>query len=352
MHEQLFRSSVLTTPQPWEKVHAYLEARGHQFELEPAPRQFAGGLANLNYYVRFDGTAAVLRRPPPGLLALGANDMAREWSVTRQLCQHYPLCPRGLFFCPDTQVIGAPFLISEYRDGLIVRDELPPGCRMTTNVAERILRSLAEPMARLHALDPGQIGLGQLGRPDGFLQRQVAGWAKRGAAAYDDGMPSSLKSALRLLEGWQPEPAAPAILHMDFKLDNLILDADTFEPLAVIDWDMATRGDPLYDLAILLSYWIGPEDPAALQELQQMPSLTPGFPDRRAMVMAYERASCKPVLDLRQYLLLARVRLGIAWRQLYVQHRRGSLPDPRYATFDQLAHAILEFALEARDQPL
>jgi aminoglycoside phosphotransferase (APT) family kinase protein len=352
MREQLFRSPALTTPQPWEKVHAYLEERGHRFELEPVPRQFAGGLANLNYYVLFDGTPAVLRRPPPGLLALGANDMAREWSVTRQLCQHYPLCPRGLFFCQDPQVIGAPFLISEYRGGLIVRDGLPPGCRMTTHIGARILRSLAEPMAQLHALDPSQIGLGQLGRPDGFLHRQVTGWAKRGAAAYDDEMPRSLQGALRLLEGWRPEPSPHGILHMDFKLDNLILDADTLEPLAVIDWDMATRGEPLYDLAILLSYWIGHEDPAALQELKQMPSLTPGFPNRRAMVAAYERASGKSVLDLRPYLLLARVRLGIAWRQLYVQHRRGALPDPRYAKFDQLAHAILEFALEAREQPV
>jgi aminoglycoside phosphotransferase (APT) family kinase protein len=340
-----FRSPAQTTPQAWEKLRDYLVRQGHTLELEPAPRQFAGGLANLNYYVHFDGAPAVLRRPPPGPLALGANDMAREWSVTSKLWKSYPLAPRGLLFCADSAVIGAPFLLSEYREGLVVRDELPPGSQ-AADLGPRLVRSLADSLARLHALDPQAAGLGDLGRPENFLPRQVRGWAKRGEASYDNQMPTSLTAALQRLAAWQAPPDDNRLVHTDFKLDNLILDPDTYEPRAVVDWDMTTRGDPLYDLAILLSYWVERDDPQGLHDLRQLPSLAPGFPRRDDMIAAYQQAAQREIPDMRMYLLLARVRLGIAWRQLYVQYRRGSLLDRRYAQFDALASAIFEFALE------
>ena len=343
-----FRERSATIEQPWRRLQSWLGQSGHRLSLDPPPKQFAGGLANLNYRVDIDGRPAVLRRPPAGPLALGANDMAREWSVTSGLWRSYPLCPKGLIYCDDVDVIGAPFLISEYRDGLILRDDVPA----FTDTQELIERTLASPLAALHAIDPDDAGLGELGYPDGFLQRQVRGWQARADAAYDGQPPQALAAAFAVLDDWQPVERRVSLVHNDFKLDNVILVPETLEPQAVIDWDMTTRGDPLYDLAILLSYWIEPSDPAPVHALGQLPSLTPGFPSRRDMALAYASARGIELPDIRPYLLLARVRLGVAWQQLYVHYRNGTLTDARYESFSRLSDAIYEFAYDQRDSAI
>jgi aminoglycoside phosphotransferase (APT) family kinase protein len=332
-----FRDAV--TPQDWPRLAAYLHDAGLAFDLAVPPRQFAGGLANLNYLVRVDGQDVVLRRPPPGPLAEGANDMAREWRVLSRLHACYPLAPKGVHFCDDVDVIGAPFQLIEYRPGIAIGGALPAGFPPAGGAA--LTATLVNAMAALHAVDPGAVGLDTLGRPEGFLGRQVEGWARRAEAVWPDGVPYSVRRIVSRLRAGVPADGPAVLLHSDFKFDNMLVDPATLAATAVIDWDMATRGDPMFDLAVLLSYWIEPGDPAPLHTLAQVPSLDPGFPTRAEVASAYFAAANRPAQPLDFHLALARFRLAVAWMQLFRRSQAGALAGNRYAGFETLAHAIL-----------
>jgi aminoglycoside phosphotransferase (APT) family kinase protein len=350
-HDHL-RATEASEPQDWMRLRDWLAARGMDLAVEPAPRQFAGGLANLNYQVMLNGAPAVLRRPPAGPVADGASDMAREARVLAGLNSGYPLAPRLLLFCDDAGVLGAPFQLIEFRPGVAVRDRLPSPLAETPGAPARLLSGLIAAMVALHQLDPAAVGLGELGRPEGFLTRQAAGWTRRAHAVFPEGLPP----AARLLADWLPDalpPEGPAVLlHSDFKFDNMLVDPATLMPTAVIDWDMATRGDARFDLAVLLSYWIEPTDPADLHALRQVPSLQPGFAGRHGVIAAYEAAAGHCVSEIEPIIVLARFRLAIAWMQLYRLYQRGALSDPRYATFEALALAVLDWTAQTRHQPL
>ena len=315
-----------------------------------APRaRFAGGLANFNYRITLDGGPAVLRIPPPGPAAEGANDMAREWRVLSRLHAGFPLAPRGLLFCDDPAVLGRPFQLIEFRDGIAIGGATPPG--LPADAAQRLTSALLDSMAALHALDPATVGLGDLGKPAAFLARQVAGWARRSDAVWPEGPPPDVIAMIAWLRGNAPADAPSAtLLHMDPKLDNLLVDPVTLAPVALIDWDMATRGDPLFDLAVLLSYWIEPGDAAPLHALAQLPTLEAGWPTRTEVAQAYFKRVGTTPAPLAFHLTLARLRLGVAWMQLYRRWRSGQLTGDRYAGFEDLADAILAHAADQLGQ--
>ncbi|MFN7174121.1 MAG: phosphotransferase family protein [Thermaurantiacus tibetensis] len=342
MMEEPFRPAA--TPQDWPAIAAWLAARGHALDLAEPPRQFAGGLANLNYRVRLDGRPAVFRRPPPGPLAHGASDMAREAKVLAALARAFPLAPQLLAFCHDASVIGVPFQLLEWRPGLAVAGELPPG--LGAHAHRWMLPALVGALAALHRLDPAGVGLGHLGRAEGFAARQLAGWARRAHAAFADEAPPALSPLLARLEATLPPDVPARLLHMDPKFDNLLVDPSAATATALIDWDMATRGPPAFDLAVLLSYWIEPGDPPATHALKAVPSLAPGWPGRAAVVAAYAAAAGQRPPHLGWHLALARLRLATAWMQLYRLWQRGSLEGARYSGFARLAGAILAQALD------
>ncbi len=334
-----FRDTAI--PQDWPRLADWLDAAGHRLDLDVAPRQFAGGLANLNYLVSLDGAPAVLRRPPPGPAAEGANDMAREWRVLSRLNAGYPLAPRGIAFCEDVSVLGAPFQLIEYRPGIAIGGAMPAG--LPDDAPARLTTALIAAMTGLHGLDPASVGLEGLGKPTGFLGRQVEGWARRAAAVWPNGdAPASVARITEWLRANLPADAAPALIHSDFKFDNMLVDSGTLTAQAVIDWDMATLGDPLFDLGVLLSYWIEPGDPLELHALAQLPSLAPGFPTRAEVAAAYFAASGRSPLPLDFHLALARFRLAIAWMQLYRRWQAGAVHGDRYPGFEKLALAILD----------
>jgi aminoglycoside phosphotransferase (APT) family kinase protein len=331
-------------PQDWTRIAAWLGGRGRHLDLWAPPRQFAGGLANLNYLVRLDGAPAVFRRPPGGALAHGASDMGREAKALAALAPAFPLAPALLAFCDDPGVIGAPFQLIEWRPGVAVGGMLPEP--FTPADAGWMLGALIGAMAALHALDPAAVRLADLGKPSGFAARQLAGWTRRAEAAFGTEAPPGLVLLLaRLGEALPPDPPA-RLLHMDMKFDNLLLDPSARTATALIDWDMATLGPPAFDLAVLLSYWIEPGDPAPTHPLQAVPSLTPGWPDRRAVVAAYAGAAGAVPANLGWHLALARLRLATAWMQLYRLWQRGALAGDRYRGFATLAAAILAHALD------
>jgi aminoglycoside phosphotransferase (APT) family kinase protein len=310
------------------------------------PRQFAGGFGNLNYLIEIDGTPAVLRRPPAGILPRGANDMAREYRILSALWRAYPLAPRALFFCPDGAVLGAPFQIIEYRAGIVIGDSLPPDLVGRPEIGAALSRQLVESLAALHAVAADRIGLDTLGRPAGFLGRTVDGWAMRGAAVSDAADPRVLAETVAWLRCRLPADNPPSLLHGDFKLDNMILDAATLEPAGVIDWDMGTRGDPLWDLAVLLGYWVEPGDPDCLGRMRQMPTQEPGFWRRRQVIDAYCKLSRHRIDDFSFYRVLALFRSAIVFLQLFDRWRRDPATNERCAGFGALGAGLLDYALE------
>ncbi|MEC4838268.1 phosphotransferase family protein [Mycobacteroides chelonae] len=338
---RVFRATAETTTQDWSALSSWVARQGHVLDASAA-RQFAGGKANLNYLVALDGRPAVFRRPPAGPIAEGANDMAREWRVLSRLNAGFALAPRGLLYCDDLDVLGAPFQFLEYREGLVIGGELPAG--LPGEAPERITATLIEAMTSLHAVKPESVGLGDLGKPEGFLERQLAGWTRRAHAVWPEGLPAIVTNLTSRLEQQIPEQSRVSLLHMDLKLDNMLVDRETLSPNAVIDWDMATRGCPLFDLAILTSYWMEPGDPTAVRAVNQMPTTTTGFASRRDVIDSYFTVAGMRPRPLHWQVACARLRLGVAWMQLYRKWQCGDLVGAGYADFEDIAMAVLSWA--------
>lgn len=341
------RADEAMVPQDWRALDAHLAAHGMRLANDPPPRQFAGGLANLNYLLWIDGKPAVLRRPPLGRLPPGAYDMAREFRILSRLNAGFPLAPQGLHLCQDETVIGAAFQIAEYRHGVAVRGALPAAFAEISDVGERLADLLIDVLVRLHAVDPVCVGLEDLGRPEGFLQRCVEGWIKRATLSAEGRERSDCHSLIADLSRWlrarQVVDGRASLIHNDLKLDNILLDATTLEPVAVLDWDQCTRGDSLFDLATTLSYCSEATDPPVMRRLGQMPSVA-GFPSRRALAERYAKLTHRDLSDFRYYRVLAIFKLAVIFQQLHQRHREGATNDPRYADFGAITDGVLEFA--------
>jgi len=345
-----FRTTEASVRLDWDRARAHLATHGLTLDRTPPPRQFAGGLANLNYLISLDGAPAVLRRPPMGELPAGSHDMGREHRILSRLADALPVAPRSLFLCPDPSVVGAPFQILEYRPGLVIRATMPEGLKGRPEVGARLSRVLLETLSAIHAVDPKSVGLDDLGRPDGFLARAVTGWRKRGEAAKEAGTDALHADLGAWLASHLVPDGNPALLHNDFKLDNLILDPRDLSAVAVVDWDQGTRGDALFDFATLLSYWVEPDDPPAMHDMAQMPAAEPGFLTRREAVDAYAAISGRDMGRFLFHRVLAMYKLGVIFLQLGHRWRTGATTEPRYAPLSGIGTGIVEFAHEIARQ--
>jgi len=340
------RSQGQSIPLDWDALRTHLAAHGRRLELDPPPTQFAGGLSNLNYLIQLDGRPAVLRRPPLGELPAGAYDMGREFRILSRLPDALPFIARGLHLCQDASVIGQPFQIIEYRPGLVIREHMPPDLAHRKDIGARLSQVLLETMAAIHAVDTKAVGLDDLGRPGGFLARAVAGWRKRGLAAKEDGTDALHQDVGAWLERHSVPDGKPALLHNDFKLNNMILDPADFSPRAVVDWDQGTRGDPLFDFATLLSYWIHADDPWAMHDMAQMPAVEACLCPRQEAVAAYAKLSGRDMSDFLFHRVLAMYKLSVIFLQLGLRYRSGVTTEARYAPLTAIGTGILEFTHE------
>lgn len=332
-------------PAELRRVAGHLTAHGMQLDGERPALRLSGGLSNLNYLVRVDGRDVVLRRPPAGPLPKGAHDMAREHRLLDRLSPVFRRAPASLHLCEDTAVIGVPFQLLEYRIGTVIQgDRLPPELDAPADRRE-VGMELVGTLADLHGIDAEAVGLGDFGRPDGFFERTVSGWVRRGADVTPAGEAGG--KAVAGLGEWllarTPRDMQPVILHSDFKLDNCMLDAG-WRITAVLDWDMGTRGHPLMDLATLASYWTEPNDPECMHRLAQMPTAQPGFPTRAEAVAEYARLSGRDVSDFHVWRVLALLKLGVVFLQLHRNWQSGAIGNERYAGFAALGTDILDYA--------
>ncbi|BFM15119.1 phosphotransferase family protein [Maricurvus nonylphenolicus] len=334
--------------QDWDRLATHLDDHGLRLDLEITPMQFASGFGNLNYLIKIDHALAVLRRPPMGPIPPGANDMAREYFILSRLSDAYPLAPRALHFCESTDVLGAHFLIMQYRPGLIIGSHIPQTVferwQGEEPIGQRLGEQLINALAGLHRVTPAEVGLDKLGKPEGFIERTLKGWKKRAELAWQDSVPTSLLNVIEWLEVNKPDSATSSFIHNDFKLDNMILDPDSLQPVAVIDWDMGTQGAPLYDLAVLLSYWTETADPQCMHDLAQMPTSRHGFFGRQQAAEYYASLTGERMEDIKYFRVLASLRIAVVFRQLYRRYQEGGTQDERYATFDALSAQLAEFA--------
>ena len=327
----------------WPSLERYLRQRLPHLEGAFEVRQFPNGSANLTYLVRFGADALVVRRPPFGAIAAGAHDMLREYTVLSRLHAAYPRAPLGLHYCADPAVIGAHFLVSEYRPGVVVWDHVPASLDVGPDPGRRIGFAVVDALADLHLVDPAGCDLGYLGRPDGYLDRQLRGWRRRWEAVATEGL-DAVGRVADLLEKHRPESGQPALVHNDFKVDNCQFapgDPDTV--VSVFDWDMATLGDPLTDLGTLLNYW--PEGATPAEGVPGVENL--GLPGRDEVVQRYAERTRQRLTraDVAWYESFGCWKTAIIMQQLYVRHLRGETNDDRMSARGQQAVRIAERAL-------
>jgi aminoglycoside phosphotransferase (APT) family kinase protein len=305
-------------------------------------RQFGGGKANLTYLLRFGDRGCrnefvefVLRRPPLGPIPPGAHDMAREHRVLSVLHRRFRLAPRSLLLCADASIIGAVFIVEERRHGFVIRDDIPREFAGRPDLNRRIGEALVDALADLHLVPPAEVGLGDLGRPDGYVERQLAGWARRWQAAQggEDAARSARDWApvLDWLGRTLPQSGGAALLHNDYRLDNCLLDATDPDRIeAILDWDMCTSGDPLADLGYLLNYWVEPDDSTEWREIAAMPTWRAGFPSRADAIARYAARTGFDVGAIGWHQVFAAFKLAVIIQQIYIRYVRGQTQDQRF----------------------
>jgi len=313
-------------------------------------RQFPGGASNLTYLVSFDNCQMVLRRPPFGTKAATAHDMGREYKVLSALQGHFPYAPRPLIYTRDESIIGAPFYVMERREGIILRKDIPEGILSTPGQVRTLHERFVEVLYGLHSLDYDKVGLSDLGRPEGYVKRQVLGWNKRYRAARTPDAPDC-EAVMSWLEAkMPPETHRSAIIHNDFKFDNMVLDPD--DPLritGVLDWEMCTLGDPLVDLGNTVAYVVEKNDPSELQSIRAMPTNVDGALSRREMIDYYGRLSGLTMENYDFYYCFGLFRLAGISQQIYYRYYHGQTGDTRFRVFhsrvqvlDQMARKVME----------
>jgi aminoglycoside phosphotransferase (APT) family kinase protein len=292
--------------------------------------QFPSGYSNLTYLIRLGERELVLRRPPFGANIKSAHDMGREYKVLTGLRRVYPHVPEPLLYCADDSVIGAPFYVMERVQGVILRAQPPRGSVLTPALMTRLSAAIIDNLAAIHALDYHAAGLADLGKPEGYVARQIGGWSKRYRAAQTEEI-ASVEAALTWLEQHMPPESGAAIIHNDYKYDNVVLAPDDLtRVVAVLDWEMCTLGDPLLDLGTTLGYWIEPHDPPALQAMFGLTRL-PGNLDRQQVVERYIAASGRNIPDPLFYYIYGLFKIAVIIQQIYYRYQQGHTQDRRFA---------------------
>ena len=309
-------------------------------------QQFPSGHSNLTYFVSLGEKEMVLRRPPYGSKVKAAHDMGREFRVLSKLHSVYP-APQALLYCDDASILGAPFYLMERIHGIILRRELPAGLQIPAEKARQLNESFIDNLARLHRLDYAAIGLGDLGKPQGYLERQVRGWIERYYGSRTHDLPEVEHLAAWLKEHL-PGQSGATLIHNDYKFDNMILDAeDIIQVKGVLDWEMCTLGDPLSDLGTAIAYWVDPEDPAELQSIHWGPTTLPGSLSRSQLVQRYAQQTGRDVGNIIYYYVFALFKTAVITQQIYYRYHHGLTKDARFAALLNVTRVLLNAAERA-----
>ena len=318
-------------------LEGYLANHLNGFETPLSVSQFPSGYSNLTYLLKAGQKAYVLRRPPFGANIKSAHDMGREYKVLSSLKPIYKHVPQPVLYCEDESVIGAPFYMMERVEGVILRNKAPEGMDASPAMFEALSKAAVDNLAQLHQIDLEKAGLASLGKPEGYVARQVEGWAKRYHNAATGSVPHMEKAAEWLLAN-QPDDATPAFIHNDYKYDNLVLDPNNLSNItAVLDWEMATVGHPLMDLGTTLGYWAEANDSPALKPFNL--TWMPGNLNRAQVVTRYFEQIGQPEQDVLFFYVFGVFKIGVIVQQIYARYKKGLTKDPRFAQLGYVVEA-------------
>lgn len=331
-------------------LRQHLPAEAGPLDGDFSVMQFPNGSANLTYLIRFGERELVLRRPPFGTLAPGAHDMKREYRVLSTLWQAFDAAPRAYLFCEDPQVAGADFFVMERRKGEVIRGVIPEAMRHHINIGRRISMALVDRVAEFHALDPQAVGLEKLGRPDGFVARQLRGWKQRWDLVADEHHDADMAALHKRLEAALPPPQRVSLVHNDLKLDNCQFDpANPDRVTAFFDWDMTTLGDPLIDIGTLLNYWPDASDSDEEKRFSHDGMDRMGLASRREMVARYATQTGLDLETIGWYEAFALWKTATVVQQLHHRWKVGDSTDPRMETVADNLPKLIANATRALD---
>ena len=324
-----------------EAAHAWLAAEVDGLpDHPPEVRQFAGGASNLTYLLRYPDRDLILRRPPAGTKASSAHDMRREHRIQAALRPHFLYVPDIVALCTDAAVIGGDFYVMERIPGVVPRGSMPP----EVDTAPAAMRALGERyvdlLVELHSVDPEAAGLADLGRGPGYVGRQVAGWSERYRRARTWNVPS-FERVMAWLDAKQPQDVGACVIHNDFRLDNLVLDpTEPARVRGVLDWELATVGDPLMDLGSSLAYWVEAGDGGVKRSFRRQPSHLPGMPTRAELVARYCERTGQSAERWPFYEVFGLFRLAVIAQQIYYRYHHRETRNPAFRNFWIAAHLL------------
>lgn len=328
-------------------VDGYLKAKVPGLIGKPVISQFPGGASNLTYLIEYPGAELVLRRPPFGHKAKSAHDMGREYRIINQLKNAFPYCPSAYAHCTDESIIGSEFYVMERVKGIILRSELPPELNLTVEGTRALCHSFIDTLVELHKVDYNACGLGDLGKPQGYVQRQISGWCERYDKALTPDAPHWKQVKDWLQANMPGDYPTPSLVHNDYRFDNVILDpADPMKIIGVLDWELTTLGDPLMDLGNSLAYWIEADDPAPIQHMRRQPSHAPGMLTRREFVDYYAARSGIQIDNYDFYYTYGLFRLAGIVQQIYFRYYHGQTQDKRFAAFVKMNELLEQMSLK------
>ncbi len=335
-----------------EKLLAYLNQKLKIQANELELLQYPGGNSNLTYRVSLAGKDYILRRPPFGTKAKSAHDMGREFKVLSNLNKHFDKAPEVILFCDDESIIGSEFYLMKAIEGIIFRKNPPKGLTVTPDQAKQLCQDMVKTLVELHSIDVEQTKLKDLGTMQGYVERQVKGWAKRYRNAKTDDVPNG-ESVIEWLETNMPADFDKStLIHNDYKFDNLVLKLkdDSLDIIGVLDWEMTTLGHPLMDLGSSLAYWVEATDPPTMQALRTMPTQINGMMKRDEIVQLYSQLSGIEIEDFTYYYVFGLFRLAGIVQQIYYRYYHGQTQDKRFAQFGQVCGILLAKAQEQINQ--
>jgi len=313
--------------------------------------QFPAGFSNLTYLLRFPDRELVLRRPPIGAKIKTAHDMSREYRILSHLYPVYPKVPRPLLFCEDESILGAPFYVMERVNGIILRAKKPADIDLSPALMRTLSETFIENLAEIHAIDYEAAGLGELGSPQGYVKRQVEGWTKRYYNARTDEVPAIDRLAEWLHQNLPADSVKAALIHNDYKYDNLVLAPDDLgRVVAVLDWEMATIGDPLMDFGTSLGYWVEAQDPEEWQRYGFGLTSVSGSLTRTEMLDHYSQRTGRLINEPVFYFAYGLLKIAVIVQQIYFRYQKGLTRDPRFAQLGGLVRACGELAQRAIDR--
>lgn len=333
---------------PVEELYDYLSNHLPDFAGPLTVEQFPAGFSNLTYLLRAGNRELVLRRPPIGASVKTAHDMGREYRILTHLYPVYRKTPRPLLFCEDEGILGAPFYVMERVKGIILRAQRPEGIDLTPDLMGRLSDAFVVNLAQIHEFDYEAAGLADLGLPQGYVQRQVKGWTRRYYNARTDDVPSVEKLAAWLEQHLPGDSERPSLIHNDYKYDNLVLSPeDPAQVIAVLDWEMATIGDPLMDFGTSLAYWVEKADPEEWQRYGFGMTSLPGSFTRAELAEQYARHTDRRLDDPVFYFAYGLLKIAGIVQQIYFRYQKGLTRDPRFAGLGELVRACGDLAVRA-----